>query len=72
MIINIDKGKNDKEPLSNKRGISLSNNISKLLERIINNSTNSIMETIQRSSNRAKRKQSCSWTNIHHEDNNSK
>ena len=27
MIINIDKGKNNKELLSNKRGISLSNNI---------------------------------------------
>ena len=37
MIINIDKGKNNKELLSNKREISLSNNICKLLESVINN-----------------------------------
>ena len=37
MIINIDKGKKNKELLSNKRGISLSNNICKLFERVINN-----------------------------------
>ena len=32
MIINIDKGKKNKELLSNKRGISLSNKICKELE----------------------------------------
>ena len=37
MIINIDKGKKNKELLSNKRGISLSNNICKLFERVVNN-----------------------------------
>ena len=37
MIINIDKGKKNKELLSNKRGTSLSNNICKLFERVINN-----------------------------------
>ena len=37
MIINIDKGKKNKELLSNKRGISLSNNICKLFEIAINN-----------------------------------
>ena len=36
MIINIDKGKKNKELLSNKRRISLSNNICKLFERVIN------------------------------------
>ena len=37
MIINIDKGKKNKELLSSKRGISLSNNIFQLFERVINN-----------------------------------
>ena len=37
MIINIDKDKNNKELLLIKRGISLSNNICKLFERVINN-----------------------------------
>ena len=37
MIISIDKGKKNKDLLSNKRGISLSNNICKLFERVINN-----------------------------------
>ena len=37
MIINIDKGKKNKELLSNKRGISLSNKICKLFEIAINN-----------------------------------
>ena len=37
MIINIDKSKNNKELFSNKRRISLSNNICKLAERVINN-----------------------------------
>ena len=37
VIINIDKGKNNKELSSDKRGISLSNNIYKLFERVINN-----------------------------------
>ena len=37
MIINIDKNKNNKELLSNKRGMSLSNNTCKLFERVINN-----------------------------------
>ena len=36
MILNIDKGKNHIDLLSNKRGISLSNNICKLFERVIN------------------------------------
>ena len=37
MIINIDKSKKNKELLSNKKRISLSNNICKLFERVINN-----------------------------------
>ena len=37
MIINIDKRKNKKKLLSNKRGIPLSNNICKLFERVIKN-----------------------------------
>ena len=38
MLIHIDKGKNNKEFLSNKRGITYqSNNIYKLFERVINN-----------------------------------
>ena len=37
MIINIDKVKKNKELLPNKRDISLSNNICKLFERVINN-----------------------------------
>ena len=37
MIINIDRDKKNKELSSNKRGISLSNKISKLFERVINN-----------------------------------
>ena len=44
MIINIDKGKKNKELLSNKRGISLSNNICKLFEIAINNK---IKETLK-------------------------
>ena len=35
--INIDKGKPDKELLENKRGISLTNNICKIFEKVINN-----------------------------------
>ena len=35
ILINIDKGKKDKEKLENKRGISLCNNISKLFEKIL-------------------------------------
>ena len=34
MLINIDKGRKCNETLENKRGISLSNNISKLFEKI--------------------------------------
>ena len=34
--INIDKGKSDKELLENKRGISLTNNICKIFEKVIN------------------------------------
>ena len=37
MIINIDKSKKNKVLSSSKRGISLSNNICKLFERVINN-----------------------------------
>ena len=44
MIINIDKGKKNKELLSNKRGISLSNNISKLFETVINNRIKGILQ----------------------------
>ena len=54
MIINIDKGKNNKELLLNKRRITLSNNICKLLERVINNKGDT---TIHRSLSRGKRKQ---------------
>ena len=35
ILVNIDKGKKDKEKLENKRGISLSNSISKVFEKII-------------------------------------
>ena len=35
ILINIDKGRQDKEKLDNKRGISLTSNIAKLLEKII-------------------------------------
>ena len=39
--INIDKGNPDKELLENKRGISLTNNICKIFEKVINNRINS-------------------------------
>ena len=35
ILVNINKGKKDKEKLENKRGVSLSNSISKVLEKII-------------------------------------
>ena len=37
MVINIDNGKTNKELLPNKKGISLSNKIFKLPDRVINN-----------------------------------
>ena len=41
--INIDKGKPDKELLNNKRGISLTNNICKIFEKVINNRIKSVL-----------------------------
>ena len=47
IIINIDKGKKNKELLWNKRGISLSNNIWKLFERVINKRIKKILQLTQ-------------------------
>ena len=44
MIINIDKGEKNKELSSNKGGISLSNNICKLFEGVINNRIKGILQ----------------------------
>ena len=41
--INIDKGKPDKELLDNKRGISLTNNICKIFEKVMNNRIKSVL-----------------------------
>ena len=41
ILINIDKGHQDKEKLDNKKGISLTSNIAKLFEKIIINILNS-------------------------------
>ena len=58
MIINIDKGKKNKELLSNKRGISLSNNLCKLFERVINNRIKGILQYTEAQA--GARKNSCS------------
>ena len=47
IIISIDKGCQDKEKLDNKRGISLTNNIAKLFEKIIINRLNSHLQFIE-------------------------
>ena len=38
-MLNFHKGKGDKEILDNKRGITLTSNVGKLFERVINNRT---------------------------------
>ena len=40
---NIDKRKSDKELLDNKRGISITNNICKIFEKVISNRTKSVL-----------------------------
>ena len=44
---NIDKGKPDKELLDNKRGISLTNNMCKIFEKLINNRIKSVLSFIE-------------------------